>query len=451
MTGFIVRRLLTSVLVVILTSLFVFVLFFKGLGSAPARNYCEKLGPGKCTPSQAGLDRAADGLRQARVRQLRRPGPRASSSAATTSTSTARPTSAPHRASASRSCPATRCGTTSSRSFPATIVLAVGGATLYLTIGVFLGAMAARWRGTAGDRLLVGSTLIVSSIPFYLVALLAWIYLSLQLQIFPNTGYYPITENPAKTVSYMMLPWLVIGSGQLHGRTPGSPAARWWRRWVRTTSARATAKGVRTNRIRLQARTARRDRPGDHDLRHRLRHTLGRHHLHRADLRHRRHRPLGPASAVDADRPHVVSSTVLVAAVMIVMANLVVDILYSVHGPARERSHEHRSQRSSGRHGGTGQPGRPVPRRREPHRQVPDPRRPGAGGHRPLLHRRAGQDPRHRRGVRLGQVRVVDGRARACTTRSTRRLSGSIRVDGQEIIGLRRRTGCARSAATPSR
>ena len=49
MTGFIVRRLLSAMLVVILTSMFVFVLFFKGLGDSPARNYCEKLGAGKCT------------------------------------------------------------------------------------------------------------------------------------------------------------------------------------------------------------------------------------------------------------------------------------------------------------------------------------------------------------------------------------------------------------------
>ena len=41
MTGFIVRRVLTSIVVVILTSIFVFVLFFKGLGDSPARNYCE--------------------------------------------------------------------------------------------------------------------------------------------------------------------------------------------------------------------------------------------------------------------------------------------------------------------------------------------------------------------------------------------------------------------------
>src|SRR3954447_23255995 len=64
MTGFIVRRLLSSTLVVILTSMLVFVLFFKGLGDSPARNYCEKLGPGKCTEQkldsikhQMGFDR----------------------------------------------------------------------------------------------------------------------------------------------------------------------------------------------------------------------------------------------------------------------------------------------------------------------------------------------------------------------------------------------------------
>jgi peptide/nickel transport system permease protein len=30
----------------------VFVLFFKGLGDAPARNYCEQPGSGKCTPGK---------------------------------------------------------------------------------------------------------------------------------------------------------------------------------------------------------------------------------------------------------------------------------------------------------------------------------------------------------------------------------------------------------------
>ena len=87
MTGFIVRRILSSILVVILTSMFVFVLFFKGLGDSPAVNYCEKLGPGKCTTAkldsikhQMGFDRSlasnyatwAKGIFVGRYERLRR-------------------------------------------------------------------------------------------------------------------------------------------------------------------------------------------------------------------------------------------------------------------------------------------------------------------------------------------------------------------------------------------
>src|SRR3954463_4915204 len=49
-TGFVVRRMLSSLLVIVLTSMFVFVLFFKGMGDAPAVNYCEQLKAGRCTP-----------------------------------------------------------------------------------------------------------------------------------------------------------------------------------------------------------------------------------------------------------------------------------------------------------------------------------------------------------------------------------------------------------------
>ena len=65
MTGFIVRRILSSLLVVVLTSMFVFVLFFKGLGDTPAVNYCDQLHNGQCSPQtlaaikhQMGFDKS---------------------------------------------------------------------------------------------------------------------------------------------------------------------------------------------------------------------------------------------------------------------------------------------------------------------------------------------------------------------------------------------------------
>ena len=209
MVGFVVRRLLSSALVVILTSLFVFVLFFKGLGDSPAVNYCEQLKAGHCTPEklasikhQMGYDKSvlenygqwAKGIFVGRENV--------------------------YMDGKLYDCPAPCLGISINTGnpvwkdletkFPATLTVAVGGSVMYLTLGVLLGCLAARWRGSSVDRLLVGSTLVVSAIPFYVVCLLAWIYFSLQLGIFPNTGYYPITDNPLKTIDYMMLPWLVL-------------------------------------------------------------------------------------------------------------------------------------------------------------------------------------------------------------------------------------------------
>jgi peptide/nickel transport system permease protein len=216
--------------------------------------------------------------------------------------------------------------------YPATLVLAVGGATIYLTLGVFLGAMAARWRGTSADRLLVGGTLIVSSIPFYVVALLAWIYLSLQLKIFPNTGYYPITENPAKTVSYMMLPWLVIGLTNCtsYARfTRGQMVETLSEDYIRT----AQSKGVRTNKVLFQHALRAAIVPVitifGLDFATLLGGTIFTEQIFSIDgIGH-----WGLQALHDPIDINVISATVLVAAVLIVIANLVVDIAYSFLDP----------------------------------------------------------------------------------------------------------------------
>jgi peptide/nickel transport system permease protein len=331
MTGFIVRRLLSSLLVVILTSMFVFVLFFKGMGDAPARNYCEKLGPGKCSTiklnsikHQYGYDKPlitnyaqwAKGIFVGRHNV--------------------------YDDGKYYDCPAPCLGisiTTGDtvwhdlkQKYPATITLAVGGAALYLVIGVVLGALAARWRGTTGDRLLVGGTLVVSSIPFYVIALLAWIYLSLQLKIFPETGYYPITQNPAKTIAWMALPWLVIGltNCTAYARfTRGQMVETLSEDYIRT----ANAKGVRTNRVlfkhALRAAIVPVVTIFGLDFATLLAGTIFTEQIFSID-------GIGRWGLQALSTPidvNVISATVLVAAVLIVVANLLVDILYSFLDP----------------------------------------------------------------------------------------------------------------------
>jgi peptide/nickel transport system permease protein len=331
MTGFIVRRVLTSIVVVILTSIFVFVLFFKGLGDSPARNYCEKLGPGKCTAQkldsikqQMGFDKSvaynygqwAKGVFAGRDnvyvdgKLYKCPAPCLGISINTENT----------------------VWSELKQKYPATITLAVGGATIYLVLGVLLGSLAARWRGTTADRLLVGSTLVVSAIPFYLVALLAWIYLSLQLKIFPNTGYFPITQNPAKTVSEMALPWLVIGLTNCtsYARfTRGQMVETLSEDYIRT----AMSKGVRTNRVlfkhALRAAIVPVITIFGLDFATLLAGTIFTEQIFSID-------GIGKWS-LDALRTpidlQVISAGVLVSSVLIVVANLLVDIFYSFLDP----------------------------------------------------------------------------------------------------------------------
>ena len=331
MTGFIVRRVLTSILVVILTSIFVFVLFFKGLGDSPARNYCEKLGPGKCTAQkldsikqQMGFDKSvaynygqwAKGVFAGRDKVYvdgklyKCPAPCLGISINTENT----------------------VWSELKQKYPATITLAVGGATIYLVLGVLLGSLAARYRGTTADRLLVGSTLVISAIPFYLVALLAWIYLSLQLKIFPTTGYFPISQNPAKTISWMLLPWLVIGltnCTQYARFTRGQMVETLNEDYIRT----AMSKGVRTNRVlfkhALRAAIVPVITIFGLDFATLLAGTIFTEQIFSID-------GIGKWS-LDALRTpidlQVISAGVLVSSILIVVANLLVDIFYGFLDP----------------------------------------------------------------------------------------------------------------------
>ncbi|GAA0959049.1 ABC transporter permease subunit [Kribbella koreensis] len=94
---------------------------------------------------------------------------------------------------------------------PVTVSLVLGYAVIVLTVGVTIGSMAAKRRGTTADRVLMSSTLVLSSIPYYIVALMLSLYLTVLYPILPRGGYVPLTENPAKWFTGLLTPWLVLG------------------------------------------------------------------------------------------------------------------------------------------------------------------------------------------------------------------------------------------------
>ena len=97
---------------------------------------------------------------------------------------------------------------------PATVSVAVGGAFLYLLLGVPIGVAAARRRGTVTDKALVSSFLFLSSIPYYLFALLTWLYLTVlwEAPFVSDVGYFsPFQEGPLKWFGGLFLAWMALG------------------------------------------------------------------------------------------------------------------------------------------------------------------------------------------------------------------------------------------------
>jgi len=331
MAGFIVRRLLSSVLVIVLTSMFVFILFFKGLGNSPAVNYCEQLRSGQCTPVKLEAIERSMGLDQPVLKAY-----------GTWAKGIFVGRDDVYVDGKYYECPAPCLGisiTTGNtvwhdlkQKYPATITVAVGGAAIYLTFGVLMGVLAARWRGTATDRALVGSSLLVSAVPDYLIILMAWLFFSLRWQVFPNVGYYPITENPAKTVSWMALPWLVLGLTSLtdYARfTRGQMVETMSEDYIRT----ARAKGVRSQKVlfrhALRAAIVPVITIFGLDFAGLLSGTIFIEQIFGIDgIGH-----WGLQALTTPMDINVISTTVLVGAILIVVANLVVDVAYGFMDP----------------------------------------------------------------------------------------------------------------------
>jgi peptide/nickel transport system permease protein len=100
---------------------------------------------------------------------------------------------------------------------PATVSLAVGGAVVWLLIGIPIGIISAIKRGTILDRAAMGFALLAISAPVYWVGLVSIYLFSKDLgklaPIFQGSGQYtPFTEDPIAWASALILPWLVLAT-----------------------------------------------------------------------------------------------------------------------------------------------------------------------------------------------------------------------------------------------
>jgi peptide/nickel transport system permease protein len=93
---------------------------------------------------------------------------------------------------------------------PVTASLALGAAVLWLVSGITIGVISALKRGTIFDRLSMGAALAGVSLPIFFTGLVSLELFSYKWAIFPNVQYVAITANPLLWAKNLVLPWICL-------------------------------------------------------------------------------------------------------------------------------------------------------------------------------------------------------------------------------------------------
>lgn len=96
------------------------------------------------------------------------------------------------------------------RTFPVTMSVAIGSFVLWMFIGVGLGTLAALKRGRWQDRFATTFSVIGISLPTFFVGLLAILIFVIWTGLFEFPEYVGFTENPVKWFMALILPWFTL-------------------------------------------------------------------------------------------------------------------------------------------------------------------------------------------------------------------------------------------------
>ena len=96
------------------------------------------------------------------------------------------------------------------KDLPATFSLALGAGVIWLFFGILFGMLSAMRAGKLLDRGLTVLSMIGVSSPVFLLGAGALYFFSYKVSIFPNGGYVPFTDDPIDWAYHMILPWTVL-------------------------------------------------------------------------------------------------------------------------------------------------------------------------------------------------------------------------------------------------
>jgi peptide/nickel transport system permease protein len=214
---------------------------------------------------------------------------------------------------------------------PVTLSLTVGAAILWLVAGVFSGTVSALRPRTAIDRGVMGLSLGAVSLPIFFTGPVFLLVFSYTLGWLPANGYVPITQNPVQWFLGMLGPWICVAFlfAALYARlTRSNMMETMGEDYIRT--ARAKGLAPRTVIVRHGLRAAL--TPVVTIFGIDIGQLIGSTVITETVFNLRGLGYLSISSVERSDIPVVLGVTI-VAALALVVANLVVDILYAFIDP----------------------------------------------------------------------------------------------------------------------
>lgn len=95
---------------------------------------------------------------------------------------------------------------------PLTLSLAFGATVVFLFVGLGTGLLAAWKRGTLVDKSFTAGSMVLSSMQIYFLGPLALAILVYQTHAFDEPKYTALTDNPAAWFTGLMIPWVVLST-----------------------------------------------------------------------------------------------------------------------------------------------------------------------------------------------------------------------------------------------
>lgn len=131
--------------------------------------------------------------------------------------------------------------------FPVTLSLALGALVVTLLLGVPAGIVAGTRPGSIVDRLITVGSSIGIAIPDFFLGMVLVVVLAVKVRALPAIGYVPFTKSPVEWITHLYLPCVALGlanAAMLARQLRGSLADTLEQDYVRTADAKGLTRHV---------------------------------------------------------------------------------------------------------------------------------------------------------------------------------------------------------------